>query len=113
MTLITISELKDQLRIEQELTHEDTLLQLYCDAVYQEVCRQLKRLLFTQEPSPKPSQPYLVLDDTNAASIKIAALMIAAHWYSHREGVSESKVHEIPLGAQHILSQIAGAWDNA
>lgn len=98
MTIATIDQLKDQLSFTDDLgSGDDTLLTRLLDAAQDHVERHLGILIeetyggVGQDPVP----PSLVQ----------AVLLLAAHWYEHREGASEGAVREIPFGVREIITE--------
>ena len=94
--MVTLEQVKFQCRIEHD--DEDALLTGYIAAARDHVQMHLDRTIY--DLAVPDDDPDGVIDN---ASIDQATLMIVAHWYSHRESVSESSMIEVPMGAYHVL----------
>ena len=97
--LITIEELKRQLCILPDDTDDDALLGMYCKATLQAIERSIKRRIVQSSPQ----EDDLLLDDSNRESLKIAALMLASHWFNHREAYTESKLSQVPHAFSYLI----------
>lgn len=51
--------------------------------------------------------PHYDVDEPVPKGLRLAVLMLAAHFYEHREAASDFAVHEVPMGAQRLLDQNA------
>lgn len=77
MSLVTLTEIKSHLRIDQ--SEEDALLQIYLDAATDYIGA------FLNEPSIPEN-----------ASIKAACLLLIGDMYENREGAGEKEIKENP-----------------
>lgn len=92
MPLITVDELKKQARIDG--TAEDDLLELYCASAEATVFSLLNR---TKEN---------LADEYGGCipePVKHAALMLAAHNYTHREPASPQNLYSVPYTIDALI----------
>jgi len=94
--MVTLEQVKFQCRIDHD--DEDALLLGYVAAARDHIQMYLDRTIY--ELAVPSEDPDGVLDN---ASIDQATLMIVAHWYAHRESVSDSSMVEVPMSAYHVL----------
>lgn len=94
--MVTLEQVKFQCRIEHD--DEDALLDGYIAAARDHVQMHLDRTIY--ELAVPDDDPDGVIDN---ASIDQAILMIVAHWYAHRESVSESSMADVPMGVNYLL----------
>ena len=94
--MVTLEQVKFQCRIEHD--DEDAMLAEYMAAARDHVQMHLDRTIY--ELAVPDEDPDGVIDN---ASIDQATLMIVAHWYAHRESVSESSMVEVPMGVNYLL----------
>lgn len=80
---ITLDEVKQQCRIEHEL--EDDLLQTHLDAAKATIANLTNRQLFEKLPSEPPENALEINHD-----LKMAILMLTAHYYENRSGWNEA-----------------------
>lgn len=95
--MVTLEQVKFQCRIEHD--DEDALLAGYIAAARDHVQMHLDRTIYAL--AVPLDDPDGVIDN---ASIDQATLLIVAHWYAHREGVSETAMSEVPMGVNYLLS---------
>lgn len=104
--MITEAQVKQQLALEPTDVADAPLIATYISAVRPTLENQLNRKLFdTQaaldaaiEAQTAGEAPLLVTDD-----LRIAALMLVAHWYTHREAVSEMRLNTTPMAMDYLL----------
>jgi hypothetical protein len=82
------SMLKLHLRIEPEDTTEDAYLAALEMAAHAHVEAVLRR----------------VIDNTVGENVKMAVMLLAAHWYRHREAVAGGTFTELPQAVAALLS---------
>jgi uncharacterized phage protein (predicted DNA packaging) len=82
--VVTISEAKQHLRVDQD--YDDELIKLYIDAAHD----YIENLLNTGIPGLSDSPP----EQEAPAAIKSAALLIVSDLYLNREGASEKDIKE-------------------
>jgi hypothetical protein len=91
LMLLELSEIKRQLRLEEDYTEEDELLTLIGGAVETRTVTFLNRTLYeTSVPSNDPDG--LVMTD----DIRMGMLLLATHFYENRSSVSEVEKTEMP-----------------
>lgn len=103
--MLTLEDIKGHCRLELDETEEDTLLRLYGRAARRKVETSTGRRLFLVElpddappdaggdevylrsllPESAPENALPVTDD-----VRLAMLMLVAHWYRNREPVTEA-----------------------
>lgn len=89
--LLELSEIKRQLRLEDDYTEEDELLNMIGSAVEARTVAFLNRTLYeTSVPSDDPDG--LVIKD----DIRMGMLLLATHFYENRSSVSEVEKTEMP-----------------
>ena len=93
MSIVTLAEAKLHLRVEPDMTDEDTLIQTYLDAAEAAAAQYLNRALYASDVGTDTAG--LVM--TN--EIKIAVLMMVASWYFGREGIED-----MPKGSRVLLN---------
>ena len=94
--MITLEQVKFQCRIDHD--DEDALLAGYIAAARDHVQMHLDRTIY--ELAVPSDDECGVIDN---ASFDQATLMIVAHWYAHRESVSDSSMTEVPMGVNYLL----------
>lgn len=99
MAFLTLDEIKQQTYVSDD--DEDDYLTSLGDAAIERIQDYTNRTLYeTQEDAG---------DDENAliwkADLKIAALMLTAHYYENREAISSTQTYPIGEGAMSILSR--------
>ncbi|AKZ72808.1 head-tail connector protein [Enterobacter roggenkampii] len=91
--LLTLPEIKNQLRLEDDFTEEDELLTLLGGAVQSRTETFLNRKLYgPTETVPADDPDGLKLPD----DVKLGMLMLATHFYENRASVSEVEQLEMP-----------------
>ncbi|MEG1213600.1 MULTISPECIES: head-tail connector protein [Citrobacter] len=89
--LLELSEIKRQLRLEEDYTEEDDLLNMIGSAVEARTVTFLNRNLYeTSVPGDDPDG--LVITD----DIRMGMLLLATHFYENRSSVSEVEKTEMP-----------------
>ncbi len=92
----TIEELREQCRIEHE--YDDGPLLIYAAAAREAAENYLGRQLH-DDKVPEEDATGMVI----TAAIKLAILLMAGHWYEHREDSSEVQLYPIPMGFNALL----------
>lgn len=85
--ILTLDEIKLHCRIESDQTVEDPLLTGYERAARIHTQNILRR----------------VLDETCGENVRLAMLVLIAHWYRQREAVSPLRLAEVPLAYLALL----------
>lgn len=99
MEFLTIEEIKQQLRIDDDFTDEDTLLTLYGGAAENAAIRTLNRNLYIKSVPETDPDGIVIVDD-----IKLAMLMTVSHWYKNRAPVTPFEQSDIPLTYRFLLN---------
>ena len=99
--MLELSLIKAHLRLDDDNTDEDTLLQAYGRAAWKLVQNKTGRLLIVGNALPDDAaENALLLDD----DWSLAMLLLVAHWYEHREAVSEAAgMKVLPLAVDALI----------
>ena len=99
--MLDLSLIKVHLRLDDDHTGEDTLLQAYGRAAWVLSQNKTGRLWVAADELPEGAQENaVVLDD----DVRLAMLLLVAHWYEHREAASEvSGIKVLPLAVDALL----------
>lgn len=98
--LLTLTEIKAQLRIDDDFTEEDTLLGLLGSAVQARTESFLNRKLYDKPENVPESDPEgLVLTD----DVRLGMLLLLTHYYENRSSVSEVEKTETPLAYNWLV----------
>lgn len=91
--LLTLREIKLQLRLEDDYSEEDELLNLIGSAVQARTVTFLNRTLYAENTGVPANDPDgLVMTD----DIRMGMLLLATHFYENRSSVSEVEKMEMP-----------------
>jgi len=91
--LLKLSEIKLQLRLEDDYTEEDELLTVIGSAVQARTVSFLNRTLYAADAGVPDTDPDgLVMTD----DIRLGMLLLATHFYENRSSVSEVEKTEMP-----------------
>lgn len=99
MAFLTIDEIKQQTYVSDD-DENDYLLAL-ADAAIERIQDYTNRTLYETVEDAADDDIALIW----RADLKLAALMLVAHYYEHREAVSGSQTYPISEGAMSILSR--------
>ena len=120
--MLTLSQIKEHCRLELDQTEEDNLLKVYGRAAWRLVQSRCGRKLFevappegatedqlndeeflrTLLPVDAPENALPVTDD-----VRVAMLLVVAHWFKHREAVTEatsSGAKDLPLAFDALIN---------
>ncbi|MFT4271286.1 MAG: head-tail connector protein [Pantoea sp.] len=97
--LLTLDEIKYQLRIEQDWTEEDTLLGVIGNAVQSRTETYLNRKLYADTVPDTDEDGLLISDD-----IRLGMLLLVTHFYENRSSVSEVEKIEMPLSYAWLVA---------
>jgi hypothetical protein len=89
--LLELSEIKRQLRLEDDYTEEDELLTLISRAVEARTVTFLNRTLYEASVPGSDPDGLIMTDD-----IRMGMLLLATHFYENRSSVSEVEKMEMP-----------------
>lgn len=91
--LLTLSQIKLQLRLEDDYTEEDELLTVIGSAVQARTESFLNRALYAESAGVPATDPDgLVMTD----DIRLGMLLLATHFYENRSSVSDIEKTEMP-----------------
>ena len=102
--MITADDVKQQLVIDVADTEHDAWISAAISAALAALANQVNRTFYADQAS---------LDaDTDApenalvfsADIKIAALMLIAHWFEHREAAAELTIKAVPYTIDYLMA---------
>ncbi len=97
--MLTLDEIKSQLRLESDFTDEDDLLMLMAKAVLARTETFLNRHLYPPDSTIPDSDPDgLPL----SADLRLAMLLLITHFYENRSTVTEIEKMELPMGFQWL-----------
>jgi len=98
--LLTMEEIKVQLRLDDDFTDEDILLALLGKAAQSRTENYLNRRLYA-EPGDKPEDDPdgLVMPD----DVKLALLMLVSHFYENRSAVAEVEKLVLPMSFNWLV----------
>ncbi|CAM6404039.1 head-tail connector protein [Escherichia coli] len=98
--LLTLEEIKSQLRLDDDFSDEDTLLVLLGRAVQSRTETFLNRKLYArQEDILEDDSAGLVLPD----DVRLGMLLLLTHFYENRSAVSEVEKLETPLAYNWLV----------
>ncbi len=96
--MITLTDIKQQCRLDEDDTSEDALLGRYLAAARLAVSRHIDRPIFDTE-ADKGDKEGVVIDEV----LEMAILLLISHFYEHREATSEIELYECPLGYDSLI----------
>ncbi|HBP8874081.1 TPA: phage gp6-like head-tail connector protein [Escherichia coli] len=98
--LLTMEEIKSQLRLDEDFTDEDSLLILLGNAVQSRTENFLNRKLYaTDADQPEDDPDGLVMP----AEVKLALLLLLTHFYENRSAVTEVEKLELPMSFNWLV----------
>lgn len=99
--MLDLSLIKVHLRLDDDHTGEDILLQAYGNAAWKLAQNKTGRLFVDADELPEgAAENALLLDD----DVRLAMLLLVAHWYEHREAASEvAGMKVLPLAVDALL----------
>lgn len=93
LMLLTLEEIKRQLRLEEDYSDEDSLLEAFSKAVQARTETYLNRKLYDAASGiPADDPDGLVLPD----DIRLGMLLLVTHFYENRSSVTEVENTEMP-----------------
>ncbi len=96
--MITLTDIKQQCRIDETDNSEDAMLTFYLMAAKIAVSNHIDRKLFDSEKE-KGDKDGVVIDEV----LEMAMLLLVGHFYEHREATSDIQLHECPIGYEALL----------
>lgn len=98
--LLKMEEIKAQLRLDEDFTDEDSLLELMGQAVQSRTENFLNRRLYaTAADLPEDDPDGLVMPD----EIRLALLLLVTHFYENRSTVTEVEKLELPMSFNWLV----------
>lgn len=98
--LLTLPEIKAQLRLDEDFTDEDPFLELLGSAVQARTESFLNRKLYEKDEAiPEEDSEGLVLTD----DVRLGMLLLLTHYYENRSSVSEAEKSEMPLAYNWLV----------
>lgn len=98
--LLKMEEIKAQLRLDEDFTDEDSLLELMGQAVQSRTENFLNRRLYaTAVDLPEDDPDGLVMPD----EVKLALLLLVTHFYENRSTVTEVEKLELPMSFNWLV----------
>lgn len=94
MPLITLEDIKSQLRLEADYSEEDQYLTLIGAAAESRMSEYLNRNLYPEGATIPSSDPDGMV---MPASVRLALLFLVTHFYENRSAVSEVEMVELPM----------------
>lgn len=85
-----------KLQLDVTRDDQDPLLQGYIDAARSHVEMHCDRTIVAGVPADESEM-------AETPDVEQAMLMLIAHWYEHREAVTDGSVSETPLGVERLL----------
>ncbi|WP_343530280.1 head-tail connector protein [Yokenella regensburgei] len=98
--LLSMEDIKAQLRLDDDFSDEDTLLTLLGKAAQSRTENYLNRRLYEKPQDIPPDDPDgLVMSD----EVKLAMLMLVSHFYENRSAVTEVEKLELPMSFNWLV----------
>ncbi|EDX5691436.1 phage gp6-like head-tail connector protein [Salmonella enterica] len=98
--LLSMDEIKAQLRLDEDFTDEDSLLALLGQAVQSRTENFLNRRLYaTAADIPEDDPDGLVIPD----EVRLALLLLVTHFYENRSTVTEVEKVELPMSFSWLV----------
>ncbi|EHI3729740.1 head-tail connector protein [Salmonella enterica] len=98
--LLTLEEIKSQLRLEEDYSDEDSLLEALGKAVQSRTETYLNRKLYDAAPGVPADDPDgLVMTD----DIRLGMLLLLTHYYENRSSVTEVEKLELPMSFNWLV----------
>ena len=102
--MLKIERLREQCRLDSDQVSEDDLLLAYAAAAVRLIENKTGRVLYRagdeQSPAPDPL-PANALE--LGADVELAALLLVAHWFRHREAVTDVARATLPLAFDDLV----------
>ncbi|MCS2162968.1 head-tail connector protein [Scandinavium sp. H11S7] len=92
--LITLEDIKSQLRLEADYSEEDQYLALIGKAAESRMSEYLNRNIYVEGTTIPPTDPDGMIIP---ASLRLALLLLVTHFYENRSAVSEVEMVELPM----------------
>jgi hypothetical protein len=105
--MITLAELKAQLRLNVDDDSEDSLLLIYIEAAASKLQVDLNRTVFASQAEYDAVNQDPLVDTTDMVltrNMRLALLLLAGHFYANREATSEVALSEVPLAYEALIT---------
>ena len=100
MGKVDLATAKIDLRIDPDVTEEDTLIEVWIKAAYLAIEGKIFRKVYDAAADIPDTDPSgIVVDDV----INSVALLIIGHLYANREAVAPGQAAAIPMGVDWLL----------
>lgn len=99
MQFLTMKQIKLQLRVDEDFTDEDEILELYGTAAENAAIKTLNRNLYPDTVPETDCDGMVIVSD-----ITLAMLMTVSHWYKNRAPVTPFEQSEIPMTYRFLLN---------
>lgn len=102
--MLKIEQLRAQCRLDSDQTSEDDLLLAYGAAAVRLIENKTGRVIYRADdrenpaPDPLPANALAL-----AADVELAALLLVAHWFRHREAVTDVARATLPLAFDDLV----------
>lgn len=98
--MIEITRVRQQCKLDEEDTTEDTLLSSFLAAAKVAVADKLNRPVCWDEALPDPAEENELLANN---AIELACLMLVGHFFQNRESTTEETLKVVPMGVTMLL----------
>lgn len=103
--MITSDEVKTQLVIDAADTLHDAWISAAIPAAEMAIANQINRTFYADQDAidadaESPENALVFSDD-----LKIATLMLIAHWFEHRETASELTIKQVPYTVDYLVNR--------
>ncbi|OSN08358.1 hypothetical protein AU510_04325 [Lonsdalea britannica] len=99
--ILSLEEIKNQLRIDPDITDEDTLLVALGQAAEARTSTFLNRTLYARSDDVEPNDESALVV---TADLRLAMLMLVTHFYENRSSVSNFENTPVPMSYEWIAS---------
>lgn len=99
--ILTLDEIRRQLRLESDYTEEDSFLELIGQAAESKTAAYLNRNLYAEEADIPTEGDETALVVT--ADLRLAMLLLVTHFYEHRFTVSDFEQSITPMAYEWIV----------
>lgn len=102
--MLKIEQLRAQCRLDSDQTSEDDLLLAYGKAAVRLIENKTGRVLYrVGDAANLPPVPLPVNALELGADVELAALLLVAHWFRHREAVTDVARASLPLAFDDLV----------
>ncbi len=101
--LLTLDQVKDQLKIDRAEADEDEQLTLYATAVESVVKANINRPIYATIDDIPAGTSWAISVDENP-DLLLAMLLLVTHFYLNRSATTADNSRQLPLGVKMLLS---------